>query len=460
MKYDAIIIGGGPGGYTCAIRCGQLGIKTALIEEREIGGVCLNRGCVPTKALYSASSLIQKAKAGGGMGLDFPPPSLDLERLAGWKEGIVSTLRDGISTLLEKNGVTVIEGRGRLVGKEEVELEGKERIAAERIVLATGSSPVEIPSFPFSSPYVWSSDDALTVSEIPERLAVIGGGVIGLELATIYRRLGSEVTVIELLPEILSTVDLDRRAISLIKRSFNKEKIGLLTGTAATGFEEIGGGIIIHTSSGTAIEADRVLVAVGRRPNSSGVGLESVGITPEKRGSIRVDQRFETDARGIFAIGDLIAGPMLAHKASAEGVGLADSFAGGRISIDYDSIPQAIFTSPEVAAVGLSERRAKEEGYEILVGRFPYAALGKALGMNEPEGFFQLVADAKTKRILGVQIVGAEASDLISEAALAVQQGLTLEAIADSIHPHPTLPEGLKEAAENALGRAIHTINR
>ena len=228
MKYDATIIGGGPGGYTCAIRCGQLGIKTALIEEREIGGVCLNRGCVPTKALYSASSLIQKAKAGGGMGLDFPPPSLDLERLAGWKEGIVSTLRDGISTLLEKNGVTVIEGRGRLAGEGEVEIEGKERIAAERIVLATGSSPVEIPSFSFRFPYVWSSDDALTVSEIPERLAVIGGGVIGLELATIYRRLGSEVTVIELLPEILSTVDKKLELERNRKKKLERIKRGLM----------------------------------------------------------------------------------------------------------------------------------------------------------------------------------------------------------------------------------------
>jgi len=461
MDYQVVIIGGGPGGYACAIRCAQLGIGVGLVEERQLGGVCLNWGCVPTKALYSATRLLDRARTAGDMGLKFASPSIDLPTLASWKDGVVSTLVGGIETLLDRNGVDLFRARGVLDGPGRVALASGEPLATERIVLATGSSPIEIPGFSFDDPGVWSSDDALALTEIPERLAVIGGGVIGLELATIYRRLGSSVTVIELLPEILSTVDLDRRTLSVLKRSLREQGIDVRTDTAADSYEKANDALVLRLSDGGTVEADRVLLAVGRRPTTRDLGLESLDLEPDPRGFIPVDDALRTGVEGVYAIGDLVPGPMLAHVASAEGVALADAFAGGEMEpLDYDAIPQAIFTDPEIASAGLSESATKAAGRETLVGRFPFAALGKALGMREPEGFFQVVADASDHRILGAQIVGAEASDLISEAAVALQSKLTLEAIADAVHPHPTLPEGLKEAAENALGRAIHTVNR
>jgi len=460
MTYDVAIIGGGPGGYVCAIRCAQLGLNTALVEESELGGVCLNWGCIPTKALYAATKLLERATTASEIGLLFAPPEIDLPRLSEWKDGVVSKLTAGVATLLAGNGVDVISARARLAGHGGVTLSNGEAVEAERIVLATGSAPIEIPSFPFANEAVWSSDDALALKLIPERLAVIGGGVIGLELATIYRRLGSTVTVIELLPEILATVDLDRRTLGVLKRSLKTQGIDVRVSTKAEGFEAAPPGVLVKLADGDEIAADRILLAVGRRPRTVDLGLEEAGVEIDQRGFVAVDRQQQTTAEGVFAIGDLAPGPMLAHKASAEGVALADSFAGRAVRVDNDLIPQAIFTDPEVASVGLSEARAKDGGRAILIGRFPYAGLGKALGMREPNGLFQVIADEKDHRILGVQIIGAEASDLISEAAVAIRAGLTLEAIAETVHPHPTLPEGLKEAAEDALGRAIHTIRR
>lgn len=460
MRHDAIVIGGGPGGYVAAIRMGQLGLKVALVEEKRIGGVCLNWGCVPTKALYSATRLVAQASRVAGAGIAFGAPSIDLPRLAAWKEGIVSRLSGGIVSLLKQNGVALFSARGALAGPGRVGLSTGETLDAERVVLATGSTPIEIPGFPFSHPRVWSSDDALALTEVPTRLLVVGGGVIGLELATIYRRLGSEVAVVEMMGDVLPGLDLDARTLALVRRSLGALGITLHLNAAAESFEETSQGIAVRLRSGQRLEAERVLVAVGRRANSAGIGLETAGILPDRRGFVPVDSSLRTSAPDVWAIGDLVPGPMLAHKASAEGVRVAGSFVGEDVPLDYEAIPQAVFTDPEVASVGLSEARAKEMGHETVVGRFPYAALGKALGMGESEGFFQVVGQKGTGRLLGVQIVGAEASDLISEAALAIQSGLTLARIAEAIHPHPTLPEGLKEAAENALGRAIHTVNR
>jgi len=463
MKYAVAIIGAGPGGYVAAIRTAQLKMNVALIEERDLGGVCLNRGCVPTKALYSATKLIERAESARSMGISFASPNVDLSALAEWKNGVVSRLVSGVASLLKANKATVISARATIAGEGKIDLSTGETVEAERIVLATGSSPIEIPGFSFDESRIWSSDDALALSEVPERLVVIGGGVIGLEIATIYNRLGSAVTILEMMPEILPGIDIDRRTLATLKLALKEQGIDVHVNTAATSLEETGHGAVVHTKSGETILADRILLAVGRRPNSAGIGLENVGIEPDHRGFIEVDENLQTSASGVYAIGDLVAGPMLAHRASNDALVLAEHLAegpnaapGGRERV----IPQAIFTDPEVASVGLSEARAKQEGIDVIVGRFPYAALGKALGMNEPDGFFQVVAEAGSHRLIGTQIIGVDASSLIAEASIAVQNGLSLEAIADSVHAHPTLPEGLKEAAEAALGRAIHAVNR
>ncbi len=459
MRNDVVIIGAGPGGYVAAIRMAQLRLGVSLIEQGELGGVCLNRGCIPTKALYSATKTVERAAAAAEMGISFSSPKIDLPALAAWKEGVVKGLVKGIIALLKKNNVTIVQARATVVGAGRVSLSNGETLEGERIVLATGSSPIEIPGFAFSEPRVWSSAEALTISEVPERLLVIGGGVIGLELATIYRRLGSEVTVVEMMPEILPGIDLDRRTIATLKRALKEQGITVETNTTAESLDKDGDAAVVHTTAGT-IPADRVLLAVGRRPNSDGIGLENVEIKPDQRGFVAVDEDLQTCSPGIYAIGDLIPGPMLAHRASADGERLAALFVGDNTSLNYGTIPQAIFTDPEIASVGTSEARAKEEGIDVVVGRFPYAALGKAQVMNETAGFFQVVAEAESHKLIGAQIIGAEASSLIAEAAVAVQNSVTLEAIADSVHAHPTLPEGLKEAAAAALGRAIHAINQ
>ena len=462
MAYDVVIIGGGPGGYVCALRSAQLGLKVALMEEKELGGVCLHWGCIPTKALYAATHLIHQASTATEMGIEFAPPSLDLPRLAAWKESVTARLASGIVDLMKAANVDVLRSRGCLVGPREVAVSTGETLRADRIVLATGSRPIEINGFPFSHPRVWSSDDALRLNEIPQRLAVIGGGVIGVELAAIYRRLGSDVTVVELLPDILAALGLDRRATAVVKKGLTLAGVRVLNGVSAASFvEEEGDGLKITLSDGTALATDRVLVAVGRRPNSSDLGLETIGVEPDRRGAIPVTTRCETSAPGVYAIGDAVPGPMLAHKASADGIVVAHAMAGdAHAATPAELIPQVVFADPEIASVGLSETAARAAGRKIAVGRFAYAGLGKALGMRETEGFFQVVADAADHRILGVTIVGAEASDLLAEGVLAVRHGLTLEQVAETVHAHPTLPEGFHEAVENALGRGIHTARR
>ncbi len=461
MIYDALMIGGGPGGYVCALRSAQLGLRVAVVEERDLGGICLHWGCIPTKALYAATRLVHQASTAAEMGIAFAAPNIDLPQLATWKEGITARLADSIAQLMKAAGVDVVPARGRLHGRGAVALSTGEPLEARNIVLATGSRPIEIPGFPFSHPRVWSSDDALRLREIPRRLVVIGGGVVGLELATIYRRLGSDVTILELLPDVLATLGLDRRTLAVVKRGLTSAGIRVLNGTSASSLGEKDGIAEIALSDGSSLEADRILVAVGRRPNSTDLGLEKVGIEPDRRGAIPVSDRGETSAPGVYAIGDLVPGPMLAHKASADGLVAAHAMAGeSRPATPVEFIPQVVFTDPEVASIGLSETAARAAGRDVLVGRFSFAGLGKALGMREAEGFFQVVADASSHCLLGVTIVGAEASDLLAEGALAVRNGLTLEQVEETVHAHPTLPEGFHEAVENALGRGIHTAGR
>jgi len=461
MAYDVVIIGGGPGGYVCALRSAQLGLKVALVEEKKLGGVCLHWGCIPTKALYAATRLLRQASTATEMGIEFGVPRIDVVRLAAWKDGVVARLAGGIADLVKAAGIDVVADRARLAGPRTVRLSRGETLEAANIVLATGSRPMEIPGFPFSHPHIWSSDDALALEEVPARLAIVGGGVIGLELGTIYRRLGTDVTIIELLPDVLPTLDVDRRAVAAVKRGLVSAGIRTLTGLSATSCADRGHSLTLTLGDGSTLDVERVLIAVGRRPNSVDLGLETVGLEPDRRGTLAVGPGQATAAPGIFAIGDLAPGPMLAHKASAEGIAVAHVLAGvASHAVPAEAIPQVVFTDPEMATVGLSETTARSTHREVVVGRFSYAGLGKALGMREPEGFFQVVADAADHRILGVTIVGAEASDLLAEGALAVQNGLTLEQVVNTVHAHPTLPEGFLEAAENALGCGVHTARR
>lgn len=462
MKYDVAILGAGPGGYVGAIRMAQLGMNVIVIEESALGGVCLNWGCVPTKALFSATKLMQQAESAASMGLSFPSPKIDLQALAQWKDGVVSRLVGGVAKLFEANKVEQVSAHGTISGRNTIELSTGDMIEADSIVIATGSSPIDIPGFSFDNPKVWSSDEAMALTEVPKRLLIIGGGVIGLEIATIYNRLGSEITVLEMMPDILPGIDLDRRTLATLKGALKKQKINIKTDSPAAGMEQTEDSLTVYTKEGQEIEADQVLLVVGRKPNSQDIGLEKIGLKPDDRGFIEVNENLQTSIPGVYAIGDVVPGPMLAHKASHDALVLAEHLAGNTntVGIKQRVIPQAIFTDPEIASVGFSEKLAKKEIGEVLVGRFPFGALAKALGMNEPEGFFQVVAEASSHRIIGTQIIGIEAASLIGEATIAIQNGLTLEQVADSVHAHPTLPEGLKEAAEAALGRAIHTVNK
>ncbi len=464
MEYDIVVIGAGPGGYVAAIRMAQLGKNVALVERDRIGGVCLNWGCIPTKALCQATKESARIRSAATMGIHVDGIRIDRGELATWKQGVVDTLVSGIGQVLSANGVEVIHDEVVALSPGCVALGSQRSLSCSQIVIATGSSPVQIPGFSFSSPWVWSSSDALSLEEIPPRLLIVGAGVIGLELATIYSRLGSSVTILEMAKEILPTMDLGRRLRMQLQRVIQNEGMTLRLGDAASGVEETGDICRVTTQSGEVIDADRVLLAVGRRPNSREPLLQDASIELDDRGFVKVDPTLQTSIDGIYAIGDLVAGPQLAHKASAEGVFVAELLGGSeqedRPAINYGTIPQAVFTDPELGAVGMSEQTARTKGIDVCVGRFPYAALGKAVAMEETTGLFEIIADASSRTLVGCQILGAEASTLIAVAAIAVQHGMTVEELAESIQAHPTLSEGIKEAAEAALGRAIHAINR
>jgi dihydrolipoamide dehydrogenase len=459
MRYDVAIMGAGPAGYTAAIRLGQRGRRVALVEGETVGGTCLNWGCIPTKALFHATGAIAAAEAAAARGIRFPSPDVELDALRGSTGQTVDGLRKGVESLLDDLDVERIAGHGTLVaGGVRVE---DETIEAEAVILATGSQPVEIPFLPFSEERVWSSDDAVWVPEIPERLVIIGAGVIGLEMATIYRRLGSDVVVLEMIDRLLPGVDLDRRALALLARGLSSQGISVQLDDAAKGFEAANGSATVTTVSGKRLEGDRVLVAVGRRPRTGDAGLREAGVTLEDGGRVRIDGGYRTTVDDVYAVGDIVSGPMLAHKASADALSLAAMLAGDETArVDPEGVPQAVFTAPEVASIGVSEATARERGWEILVGRCPYGALGKAQAMGHSEGIFQVVAERESGRLLGVQIVGAEAAEIIGVAAVSLQAGLDVHALAQAVQVHPTLPEGLKEAAEAALGMAIHVRNR
>jgi dihydrolipoamide dehydrogenase len=464
--FDAIVIGGGPGGYVCAIRLGQLKQKVLCVEKDEVGGVCLNWGCVPSKAIIATSHTFEKVQHGATYGLLTDNVRIDPNKLQDWKEGIVQKLTGGIRGLFRGNGVELLYGDARVTGPKTVTVKTREGAtetfeATKAIVIATGSSTIEIPSFKFSGGKVIGAKEAVSLRQIPKRLLVIGGGIIGMELGGAYQRLGSELTVVEALPSLLTGVDADVAAV--VEKTYTKRGAKILKGAKALGYEEQkDGSLAVRIDVGgktDTLVTDVVLVAVGMRPNGAGVGLEELGVKVEK-GFVPTDGVGLTNVPGIYAIGDCSSMPMLAHKASKEGEVVAEVIAGHKAAKDWVAVPAAIFTDPEIATVGLGEQQAKEKGIEVRVGKFPFSALGRAMAVSETDGFIKVVADKKTHELLGVHIVGPEATDLISEGALALEMHAFLEDVGLTMHPHPTLGEGMMEASLHALGQAVHIMNR
>mgnify|MGYP003722669425 CR=1 FL=1 len=458
-KFDVIIIGAGPGGYVAAIRCAQLGLKTACVEKRKsLGGTCLNIGCIPSKALLSSSEKFEEAEHHfADIGIEVKP-KLDLKKMMGFKTEVVEANTKGVEFLFKKNKVTRIEGAGEIVEAGKVSVDGT-IYEAENIIIATGSDVVSLPGIEIDEERIVSSTGALELKEVPKSMVVIGGGVIGLELGTVYRRLGSKVTVVEYLDQILPGMDEEVHKES--KKIFAKQGIDFKLGSKVTSAVATKKDVAlkIEPAAGGDAEtmvADIVLMAVGRKPYVEGLGLENVGVKLDERGRVEVDEFFETSVEGIYAIGDVIRGPMLAHKAEDEGVVLAEMLAGESGHIDYNCIPGVVYTWPEVANVGKTEAQLKEEGIKYNAGKFPFMANGRARAMGATEGFVKVLACAETDRVLGGHIVGPNAGDLIQEIVSVMEFEGTAEDIARTCHAHPTLTEVVKEAALAVHKRALH----
>ncbi|HEX5064400.1 MAG TPA: dihydrolipoyl dehydrogenase [Kofleriaceae bacterium] len=471
QRFDAVVIGAGPGGYPAAIRLGQLKVKTAVIEREYFGGVCLNVGCIPSKAVIHAAKMYEKMSHADDLGIQLASkPTLDMGKLQTWKGGVVNKLTSGVRTLLKGNGVTMIEGSAKLEKSgpdgHRITVTGKngtETIIAKNIVLATGSRPFEIPGFKIDQKRIIDSTGALALDAVPPRMIVIGGGYIGLELGMVYAKFGSKVTVVEALPRVLASMDKD--CVAVVERKLKKMGVEVMANTKAKSWEDKGDRAVLtvelQDGKTATIDADKILLSIGRRPNSENLGLEAAGVAFDKKGYVIADDHLRTNVPGIYAIGDLIGGMMLAHKATKEGEVVAEIIAGHKAAFDVRTIPAVVFTDPEIASTGLTEDEAKAKGHaQLKVGKFPFAALGRALSVNDTEGFVKVVSDGKTGELLGLHIVGNGAGDLISEGALAIEMGAVVDDLRLTIHPHPTLSEAIMEAAAAALGEAVHVINR
>jgi dihydrolipoamide dehydrogenase len=462
-RFDLVVIGAGPGGYVAAIRAAQLGKKVACVEKRPtLGGTCLNVGCIPSKALLDSSEFFEQARHKAARhGIVLPKVELDLGAMMKRKDGVVKGNTDGIAFLFKKYGVTPVYGTAKLNGPGKVDVklnDGKSTtLEAPAILLVTGSEPVTLPNMPIDGKHIVTSTEALAFDKVPEHLVVVGGGYIGLELGSVWLRLGSKVTVVEFLPRILPLTDTE--IAGMVQKSLTKQGMTFHLGTKVTGAKVEGKKVVVTAQSEKGdlrLECDKVLVAVGRRAVTQGMGLEEAGVKIDK-GKVVVDERFQTTVPGVYAIGDLIDGPMLAHKAMEEGIAVAEMLAGQPAHVNYDAIPSVIYIWPEVASVGKTEEQLKEAGIEYRVGKFPFSASGRARCMGETEGVVKVLADAMTDRLLGVHIFGPRASDMIAEAVTTMEFVGSAEDIARIVHAHPTLSESLGEAARVAyFGKAIH----
>jgi len=460
-SYDVVVIGGGPGGYVAAIRAAQLGFKTACVEKRQsLGGTCLNIGCIPSKALLQSSERYVEAQhALAAHGIKVAGVSLDLGTMQARKDKVVGENTRGVEFLFKKNKVAWIKGAGKLTAPDTIAVEGGDSIKAKSIVIATGSDIVRLPGIEIDEKRIVSSTGALAFAEVPKRFVVIGGGYIGLEMGSVWGRLGSQVTVVEFLDRI--TPGMDGELSKSLQRLLQKQGFTFKLGTKVTSAKTTNKGVVLglEPAAGGAPEelvADAVLVCVGRRPYTDGLGLEAVGVALDEKKRVQVDGQFRTNVPGIYAIGDVIRGAMLAHKAEDEGSAVAEIIAGQKPHIDYDAIPAVIYTAPEVASVGKTEEDLKAAGIAYAVGKFPFTANGRARANGDTEGFVKILADARTDRVLGIHIIGADAGTMIAEAALAMEYGASSEDIARTCHAHPTLPEAVKEAALAVAKRAIH----
>lgn len=460
-EVDVLVIGAGPGGYVAAIRAAQLGKTVAVVEKAELGGVCLNVGCIPSKAMIHAAHTYEHTKHTESMGITMDNVKVDFAKVQEWKGGIVKQLTGGVGSLFKGNKIQVIPGEALFVSENEVRVfHGYDvnRYRFEHCIIATGSRPIELPAFPFGK-RVLSSTEALGLTELPKSLVVIGGGYIGIELGTVFAKFGTQVTVLEGSDQILPGFEPDMPR--LVERKLKKLGVTIHTKALAQGMEEAENGVIVTAEvkgEQKQIEAEYVLVTVGRRPNTDELGIRDIGINMTDRGLIVVDKQGRTNIPNVYAIGDIVAGPALAHKASYEGKVAAEAIAGHPAEVDYKAIPAVVFCDPEIASVGINEKEAKEKGIDYVTGRFPFAANGRALSVNAGEGYVKLIAEKGTNLVLGAQIVGPEASNIIAEIGLAIEMGATLEDIELTIHAHPTLGEVTMEAAELALGHPIHVM--
>jgi dihydrolipoamide dehydrogenase len=462
IEADVAIIGGGPGGYVCGIRAAQLGLKTVVVEADRLGGECVNYGCIPSKSIITVSKLVDKIKEAEKYGLKSSGVWVDFAQMQKWKSEVVSRLVGGIELLLRGYKATVLMGEAEVISKDRIVVDtprGREEISCKNLVIATGTRTSSLPGLEFDGDLVISSKEGLELLSAPRRLLIVGGGAIGLEFASMYQKLGSAISVVEIMDQLLPGTDPDvvrvvhRRLEGKGAKVYLKSKVLHITkkGTEAE--------VEVETPDGKmVIEVEKVLVSVGRKSRTEKMNLQGIGVQIDSRGYIVTDNKMQTNVPGVYAIGDVRGPPLLAHKASKEGIVAAECIAGMPSAADWKVIPDAIFCDPEVASAGLTEAKAIEAGYKVKRSRFQFAALGRALTAGEPEGFAKIISNQQDGLVLGVQIVGPEASDLISEAALAIEMGATVEDIALTIHPHPTFPEAIMEAAESAAGRPIHQL--